>query len=164
MRAATGTKGVRAGGRWGRVAHETGSGGAQTLAAMSLHPLRVRGSQRNERARRRGDGRQKHVSGDDFLFPRGSTGNGLTRHGSFSVQGVSKRQRGMEVGAAPTGLALPVDEAGILAVLRHPKEPLVSIALFTSCVILGTPGISILRLVGMGKVLLLLVIFLDWFL
>ena len=33
MRAATGTKGVGAGRRWGRVAHETGSGGAQTLAA-----------------------------------------------------------------------------------------------------------------------------------
>jgi len=93
---------------------------------LPLHPLRVRGSRRNERARRRGDGRQKHDSGDDFLFPRGSTGNGLTRHGSFSAQGVSKRQHGMEVGAAPTGLALPVDEAGIPAVLRHPKEPSVS--------------------------------------
>ena len=41
MRAATGTKGVGAGGRWGRVVHETGSGGAKTLAAMPLHPLRV---------------------------------------------------------------------------------------------------------------------------
>ena len=41
MRATTGTKGVGAGGRWGRVAHETGSGGAQTLAAMPLRPLRV---------------------------------------------------------------------------------------------------------------------------
>ena len=34
----------------------------------------------------------------------------------------------MEVGAAPTGLALPVDEAGIPAVLRHPKEPLGGVA------------------------------------
>jgi hypothetical protein len=58
-------------------------------------PSFVSHSRWNERGKRRRDGREKHDSGDEFLFPYGSTGNRLRRHGSFLVEGVSKRQRGL---------------------------------------------------------------------
>jgi hypothetical protein len=80
-------------------------------------------SRRNERGKRRRDRREKYYSGDEFLFPRGSTGNGLRRHGSFLAEGVSKRQRGLEGVPLPRALRSPRVTRVSLRVSAYPKEP-----------------------------------------
>jgi hypothetical protein len=87
-------------------------------------PSFVSRSRRNKRGKRRRDGREKHDSGDEFLFPCGSMGNGLRRHGSFLAEGVSKRQRGL-VGVplprASRSRASREDPRGYRPIQRSPK-------------------------------------------
>jgi hypothetical protein len=74
---------------------EIGTCGGAAHPSHHASPSFASRSRWNERGKRRRDGREKHDSGDELLFPCGSMGNGLRRHESFLVEGVSKRQRGL---------------------------------------------------------------------